>query len=57
MNKEKEQELTDLLEHYPASFQSITKELEIVKELFTVFIHKDEKLGSRSVANEPNEIQ
>ena len=57
MNKEKEKKLTDLLEHYPASFQSITKELEIVKELFTVFIHKDEKLGSLSVANEPNEIQ
>ncbi len=40
---QKEQELLD---HYRASFQSITEELEIVKDRFTLLMKKDEKLNS-----------
>lgn len=43
----------DLLEHYLASFQSITNELEILKERFT----KMKNWIRLSVANASNEIQ
>ncbi len=45
---QKEQEL---LEHYDASFQSITEELEPVRERFDTLMKKDEKLGALSIQN------
>jgi hypothetical protein len=39
----------DLLDNYSASFQSITEELEIIKERFSVLMKKDEKLNALSL--------
>jgi putative SOS response-associated peptidase YedK len=39
----------DLLDNYSASFQSITEELEVIKERFSILMRKDEKLGALSL--------
>src|SRR5688572_25346203 len=39
----------DLLDSYSASFQSITEELEIIKERFSILMKKDEKLNALSL--------
>ena len=49
------QKVSELLDHYAASFQSITDELEPVKERFNTLINRDEKLGTLSI-NTPHEI-
>jgi putative SOS response-associated peptidase YedK len=46
---------SELLAHYSASFQTITADLEPIKERFSILMNKDEKLGSLSLS-EPNEI-
>lgn len=38
------QKEAELPAHYEASFESITEELEIIKEKFSVMMQKDEKL-------------
>ena len=48
----KEQELTD---HYAASFESISEELDVIKERFSVLMSKDEKLNALTL-NSPEEI-
>ena len=40
------QKEAELLAHYEASFESITEELEIIKEKFSVMMQKDEKLSA-----------
>jgi putative SOS response-associated peptidase YedK len=49
------QKQQELLDHYSASFQSITEELEIIKERFSMLMQKDEKLASLSL-NSQDEI-
>ena len=46
---------SELLSHYAASFQTITDELEPIKERFSILMSKDEKLGALSLSA-PNEI-
>ncbi len=41
----------ELLDHYAASFQSITEELEPIRERFNVLMSRDEQLGSLSIQN------
>ncbi len=43
------QKEAELLAHYDASFQSITEELEVVEEKFSVLMRKDDRLGSLSL--------
>jgi len=49
------QKQQELLDHYAASFQYITEELDIIKERLSILMRKDEKLGSLSL-NSPDEI-
>jgi putative SOS response-associated peptidase YedK len=44
------QKVSELLEHYAASFQSITDDLEPIRERFTVLANKNEQLGSLSLS-------
>lgn len=50
------QKQQELLDHYSASFQYITEELEIIRERFIQLARKDENLNSLSL-NAPEEIQ
>lgn len=43
------QKEAELLAHYAASFESITAEMEIIKERFSVLMQKDGKLGALSL--------
>ena len=45
----------ELLEHYDASFQTITEELEPIRERFTTLLQKDNKLGALTL-NSAEEI-
>jgi putative SOS response-associated peptidase YedK len=45
----------ELLEHYAASFETISEELERIKERFNSLLQKDDKLGGLSL-NKPEEI-
>lgn len=49
---------SELLDHYAASFDSITAELEPIRDRFDFLIHKDEKLGALAMhsANEINHL-
>lgn len=49
------QKETELFDHYAASFQSITEELEPIRERFSELLRKDDKLGSLSLST-PDEI-
>src|SRR5258706_3392227 len=49
------QKESELLAHYDASFQSITEELDLIKEKFNALMHKDERLGSLSLTK-PDDI-
>jgi len=49
------QKEAELLAHYEASFQTITDELEPIKERFKILMQRDEKLGALSL-NTPEEI-
>jgi putative SOS response-associated peptidase YedK len=46
---------SELHDHYAASFQSITTDMEPIRERFSILVSKDERLGSLGLAA-PNEI-
>lgn len=49
------QKVSELLEHYAASFQSITDDLEPVRERFTMLASKNDELGALRLSA-PNDI-
>lgn len=55
-HKSEAQKIGDLLDHYAASFQSITADLEPIRERFSILMHKEERLNSLSL-NQADEIR
>lgn len=45
----------ELMEHYNASFESITEDMDLIKERFTVMLNKDDALKSIGLEN-PSEL-
>ncbi|HEY3402412.1 MAG TPA: hypothetical protein VGK59_03435, partial [Ohtaekwangia sp.] len=50
-HKSEAEKLNDLMAHYSASFESITEDLELIKERFQILMRKDDRLNSIGVAN------
>lgn len=50
-HKSEAQKLNDLLDHYAASFQSITTELDLIEERFQILMRKDDPLNSIGLTN------
>ena len=49
--KSEVEKYTELIDHYSASFQSITEEMELIKEKFTIMLNKDDALKSIGLHN------
>lgn len=43
--------MTEQEEHYAASFESITEEIEYIKERFTILLNKDELLSAKAITD------
>lgn len=53
--KSEEQKYKDLVSHYDVSFQSITDEMKLIKEKFSIMLKKDDSLKAIGL-NNPNEL-
>jgi putative SOS response-associated peptidase YedK len=49
--KSEEQKFNELMAHYEASFQSVTEEIEVIKEKFSTMLKKDDTLKAIGMEN------